>query len=59
MFKTRLMGPLQVVIAFLASNLPLISTLGSAKEDLGLNPSLVDERTHGPENLESGPEDKT
>ena len=58
MFKTRSKGPLQVMIAFLTSDLPLI-TRGSAKEDLGLTHSLVDERTHGPDNLESGPKDQT
>ena len=35
------------------------STLGSAAEDLGLTHSLIDERTHGPDSLQSWPEDRT
>ena len=58
-FKTRSMGPLQVMIALLTSDLPLISTRGSAAENLGLTHSLIDERTHGPDSLESWPEDRT
>ena len=46
------------MIALLTSHLPLISTRGSAAENLGLTHSLIDERTHGPDSLESWPEDR-
>ena len=51
-------GPLQVMIALMMMTSVLRSSLSSrrpsAAEVLELTPSLIDERTNGPDNLKSG-----